>query len=138
MSRKVKFTPVIEDLPQVDFNVTPIFSGLFDRPIIIDNPNADKDKDKTFKLFRFIDLETGEPVTVPSNYSIEKSLDMLEQKKTDFARTGINISFHGKEMLKGKPFSRFTVNTFDLDEWLNASEEPEPEIDLEAKKGKKK
>ena len=128
------FKTIEESLKQINFSEQPIFIGQFDKAVVIDNPTAKEEKDKTFIVFRFFDIVTGEAVYVPSNFTIEKAINSLIADKVNFKDTVIRIEFLGKTEVKGKPFSKFTIQYINIDDYIELIENKVSVAEIEENK----
>lgn len=113
-----KFKTRAENLRQWKWEEEPVLTGQFVEKITITPENADP-----FDLFKFALEETGELVTVPSNYTVAHELSKMKDEDTDFETTLIRITYLGSSIVKGKPFKKFRIETAEMEEPENVQEE---------------
>lgn len=108
------FKSQVENLETFKFTEeTPDYLGVYVKTNTLKNQEG-----KPFKLNVFADPVTGEQVQLGDNYSIERA---ISEARDEYPNTDIvfKIHFLGKTVVKGKPFSRFRIETCPLSDYMD-------------------
>lgn len=104
------FKTITENLPFWDFQVKPIFEGIFEQQLTLG-------ESEPFTANVFVDIKTGERVFITNSYAIEKTIAKVREVEPDLKQVVFQIEFIEKTLVNGKPFNKFNTGYCSLQQY---------------------
>lgn len=99
---KREFKSIDESLNFWDFDVNPVFEGIFHNKTILGEESA-----RPFEVNIFAEDTTGEMFYINCNHAIEKAISKVKNSDAKLSNVVFRFEYLGKTEVDGKPFKRF-------------------------------